>query len=271
MQENRSSPAASPHRLEKAGQLKLGLKLWSTNAQYIDDAVRLYREKLYDYIELFVEPGTYRTNKTIWAGINIPFIIHAPHYDRGLNLAQRDQSEQNTVLAKEAIAYADLLHADTVIFHPGIEGDTAETARQLRLLRDPRMVVENKPHFGHHGVLCNGSTPEEISFIMERANVGFCLDVGHAICSANVKAVAPLDYLRKFLTLGPKMFHLTDGHYSGAEDRHDHFGRGDYPLKDILLLLPNARCITVETIKDSPSDLKDFEEDIYFIRNLNRV
>jgi deoxyribonuclease-4 len=249
-------------------QHKLGLKLWSTNEHYIEEALRLYQGRSYDYIELFVVPGTHTTHGKMWAAVGIPFIIHAPHYDKGMNLAKREQFDGNMVLAREALAFADTLRAETVIFHPGVEGDIVETARQLTGLHDPRIVVENKPHFGFHGVLCNGSSPEEIRYVMREARVGFCLDIGHAICSANTKKADPIAYLNEFLALEPTMYHLTDGQYSGTEDRHDHFGRGNYPLTDILTLLPQGSMITIETVKDSETDLNDFEKDINFVKTI---
>lgn len=246
----------------------LGLKLWSTNEQYIDEAVRLSRDERYDYIELFIVPDTFDMHSRTWSRLKIPFVIHAPHFDKGLNLARKVQYDSNMALADEALRYADTLGSPMIIFHPGIEGDIAETARQLNTISDPRILIENKPHFGFNRVICNGSSPEEIDFVMREAHVGFCLDIGHAICSANVKGRYPMEYLKKFIDLGPAMYHFTDGLYDGIEDRHDHFGKGNYPLKEILALLPGKSTITIETIKDSPSDLKDFEKDINFIKSI---
>ena len=36
-----------------------GLKLWSDNEKYISQAEKLYAKKIYDYIELYIVPGTY--------------------------------------------------------------------------------------------------------------------------------------------------------------------------------------------------------------------
>ncbi len=38
--------------------MKYGLKLWSTNDYYISEAIRLYKEGFYNYIELFIVPDS---------------------------------------------------------------------------------------------------------------------------------------------------------------------------------------------------------------------
>lgn len=241
---------------------RYGLKLWSTNKCYIKEAVRLYQQGVYSYIELFVVPDSFDEYADIWAGLKIPYIIHAPHYDKGVNLAQRTALHNNIQRASETLAFADKLKADTVIFHPGIEGDIRETAYQLQVINDKRIVVENKPHFGRNDVLCNGASPEEIEYLINSSNVGFCLDISHAICSANAKQIDPLHYLKRFIKLQPKMYHVSDGNQIEVYDSHDHIGTGTYKLREIISLLPEDSTITIETDKDFTDKLDDFEQDV---------
>ena len=247
---------------------KYGLKLWSTNGNYIDSALSLYKSGVYSYIELFVVPGTFDDFARLWTGLEIPFIIHAPHFDKGVNLAKKENLEVNLLHAAETIKFANALKTDTIIFHPGIEGDVTETVNQLHIINDPRIIIENKPYFGFHDVVCVGSSPEEIKFIMVNADVGFCLDIGHAICAANARAVDAMEYLVQFLALTPRMYHLTDGRFDSMYDRHDHIGKGDYNIANIVNLMPLASKVTVETEKNSTENLDDFVEDIFC---LNRV
>ena len=59
---------------------KLGLKLWSINTDYYyDEAIRLYNDGIFDYIELYVVPNSTETIDK-WKKINIPFSLHAPHF-----------------------------------------------------------------------------------------------------------------------------------------------------------------------------------------------
>ena len=247
---------------------KLGLKLWPINENYIKEATRLYERGIFNYVELFIVPDTYDKYSSLWAELNMPYIIHAPHYDKGVNLSRRESLTSNLIRAEETIKYADRLNADIIIFHPGIEGTVEETVYQLDHIKDSRIVIENKPYYGYNDVICVGSSPEDIEFIMTNAQVGFCLDIGHAICSANARKMAPLEYLKDFSELKPNMYHLTDGLFNSVYDRHEHFGKGNYNIKNILSLLPTGSLMTIETDKDSLENLNDFEQDIIYLNSM---
>jgi deoxyribonuclease IV len=246
---------------------KLGLKLWSINKNYIKEAVRLYEDKVYEYIELYVVPDTYKEYIEIWKNLQIPFVIHAPHYEHGMCLSNSEKEYKNKGLAVEAFNYADMLNADIVIFHSGMNGKIEETARQIKLLQDKRITIENKPYYGlNNSGICNGSSPEEIKLVIQETGCSFCLDIGHAICAANAHKQDPIKYLAKFIKLNPQMFHLTDGDYKGIYDTHKHFGQGNFPLKEILQLVPKNSTITNEAYKDSKDSLEDFCEDVKYLK-----
>lgn len=248
---------------------KLGLKLWSTNDKYIDYAVRLYEEKFYDYIELFAVPDSYKEFIGLWKNLKIPYVLHAPHFSCGLNFAKREAFKNNLKLVDETLKFADTLNVQIIIFHPGIGGDIKETAFQLKQIKDSRIVLENKPYYVLNGdLICNGNSPEEIKYVLQEAGVGFCFDIGHAICSANAKKIEPFEYLKRFSILNPSLYHLSDGDWNGVWDEHRHFGAGSYDFEKIFGLIPQNCLISVETKKDFDNSLKDFEKDIEFLRNL---
>ena len=250
----------------------IGLKLWSVNENYLDEAKKLYEQGLCQYIELYIIPNS--LNKIdLWKNLHsefkIPFIIHAPHFREGVNLASRECKPKNMALAKEAIEFADVLNSKYIIFHPGIAGDIKETVSQFNELNDDRILVENKPYYVIPGnFVCNGATIDEIKFVLDNTNVGFCLDIGHAICAANALKIEPMEYIKKFLEFKPKMFHLADNKIDSIYDKHFHFGQGDLPIKNILNLLPDKSLITVETFKDFKNSLEDFERDMEIIKNV---
>ena len=248
---------------------KFGLKLWSTNKQYIKPALELFEKGIFSYIELFSVPNSFKECINLWKPLNIPFVIHAPHTHVGLNLAKKDQFKKNILLAQEAQCYADALNTDTIIFHPGVNGDIQETIRQLNIIDDNRILIENKPYYTiNNNRICNGHSPKEIESILQSTNVGFCLDLGHAIYSANAKKIDGISYIKSFMQLSPIMFHLTDGNYYGTYDDHAHFGTGSFDLKKILKMLPKQNLITIETVKDNIDNLSDFAKDIRFLKKL---
>jgi sugar phosphate isomerase/epimerase len=133
------------------------------------------------------------------------------------------------------------------------------------------LTIENKPFLGRNCSRCTGSSPEEIEFVMHETGVSFCLDLGHAICSANAQNVDPMTYLDAFLALKPVWYHLSDGETGGVKDRHLHFGAGSYDMLRILAKIPRPRYITIETEKDSRNRLDDFEADIRYLRRIVAV
>ncbi|MBD3231355.1 TIM barrel protein [Candidatus Dependentiae bacterium] len=251
---------------------KIGLKLWSTNLNYIKEAKRLFGEQIYDYIELFAVPGSFEGYIKLWKKLKIPYVIHAAHSAVGLNLAKKNFCKQNMKLTNEAKRFADELHANIIIFHPGINGEIEETVKQLNMIYDSRIIIENKPYYGiYNNVICNGSSPEEIEFITKNTNVGFCLDIGHAIYFSNAKKMNKIKCIKRFLQINPEIFHISDGDWNGIYDEHKHLGKGDFDFKKIFSILPKDFCMSVETEKCFEKSLEDFEDDVFFLKYyLNR-
>ncbi len=247
---------------------QFGLKVWSTNRYYLEDAVKLYNQGIYSYLEIYVVPGSTECID-IWENLDIPIVIHAPHFRDGVNLAVKEKRAENLEKISETIMYADRLNSKDIIFHPGTCGNIEETCQQLKDIREPRIIIENKPYFVlRDDIIGNGSSPKDISFLIHELGLRFCLDIGHAICASNAAKIDPFVYLQSFLNLNPAMYHLTDGNYQSVHDSHKHFGDGDYPVKEILQLLPDNSRITNEAVKNSQDNLDDFVEDINYLTNI---
>lgn len=248
---------------------KLGLKLWSTNIDnYLSESLNLYKQDFFDYIELYVVPNSINTLSK-WKSSDIPFIIHAPHFAHGMNLSKIDCLENNIKLYKETKLFADELNVKYIIFHPGIEGNIEETVRQLNIIDDNRILIENKPYKAlpcMGGDFCTGSKIEEINYVINNTKCGFCLDIGHATAAANFFNLNPYKYLLDFINLNPNMYHLSDTKVDSVFDSHLHFGQGTLDINQVLNLIPNKSIITIETNKNSKENLDDFVEDINYLR-----
>lgn len=257
--------------------LCLGLKLWSTNTGALMHAAELlFSERVYQYIELFVVPGSGATLAE-WCRLKrdcmIPFVIHNAHSAQGFNLAECSLESRNRAIYAETQRFADALEADRIIFHGGMDGCVEETIRQLKSLCEPRAILENKPFVPLKNPLglksCRGATAVELSKIIAEVGCGFCLDIGHAICSANSQGLEPyafvLDLARQ---LRPCMYHLSDVlDMSSVYDAHPHLGSGQLNmsfLKDKVLR--DGSVVSIETVRDSMVDLSDFRRDIDFLR-----
>jgi endonuclease IV len=245
---------------------KLGLKLWSTNLSYIKEIQRLYAFGVFDYIELFSVPETYETIST-WKSLKVPYVIHGPHYTKGLNFADKNCFEKNLQLVAQAQKFADELGAEIIIFHPGVSGDIDQTIFQLNKINDPRIVIENKPYFGIvDNIICNGSSPAEIEKILKQTNVGFCLDFAHAVFAANALKIDKIKFIEQFMQLEPKMFHVTDGQWDGVFDEHPNLGQGNFEFDKLKKFFSPNSMITIETKHNYLDSLRDFEEDVRFLK-----
>lgn len=248
--------------------IQIGLKLWSTNRNYLHDALDIFEKGYYQYIELFSVPDSYNETIKFWQNVTIPFVIHAPHYKQGLNFSNRNNINENIKLANEAQRFADRLSAQIIIFHPGVNGSIDETVHQLQNLHDNRVCIENKPYWGLDNELCIGHSPDEIEKIMKEAQTTFCLDIGHAINAANARKTDQLNYIKQFIQLKPIIYHLSDGDFLGMYDKHEHFTQGNFPLGMIAMLFPTKVNITIETRKDSLEHLDDFIRDSDYLNRL---
>jgi len=256
---------------------KLGLKLWSINTDnYLYEAIRLFENGFFDYIELYMVPDNIDKLKN-WQiakkNHNIPFTLHAPHFMHGFNLAKSECKEKNYKIYEEVKIFADELNAPFIIFHGGIDGDIKETAKQLSSFQEPRALIENKPFEAlpnkMNGRFCRGYSFSEIQLVQNVSGCGFCLDIGHAVCSANSQQKEIYSYVEDFLNLKPNMFHLTDNEdITSVYDSHLHLGDGDLNLSKIKEILPKNATITLETIKNSKNNLDDFIEDVEYWKNL---
>lgn len=254
---------------------KLGLKLWSLNTDYYyEQATRLYKDGEYDYIELYVVPGSLVTLAK-WKMLQVPFIIHCPHFAHGFNLAKAEKKQSNREIYKEVKQFADELNAPYIIFHGGIDGDIRETANQLASLCEPRALLENKPFRAlpnrMNGNFCRGYNAEEVGFVMQYTGCGFCLDFGHAVCAANSQKIDIYKYIQTFLPLHPAMFHLTDLEDIRSEyDSHPHLGDGQLDIAKIVPFIPQDKRVTLETNKNSKTELDDFIRDVQIFKQLSR-
>jgi sugar phosphate isomerase/epimerase len=251
---------------------QFGLKLWSTNRNYFDEACRLVRENICQYIELYALPNTFDEYAQLWKTINAPYVIHAPHFMHGMNLADKEKRNSNIVLAGEAFKFADLLNAKNVIFHPGVAGQEKETIHQLNNFSQnwkQKILIENKPYrtIDEPPLICNGHSPKSIAEIMKETSVGFCFDIGHGICAANSRNVDIWSEIILFEKLQPQMYHLSDNDVNSPIDGHKHFGKGNYDFTRILELIDLSKPISIETEKNNKSTLTDYCDDILFLKN----
>ena len=245
----------------KMKKIKFGLKLWSTNTELIDQATHLIDEKIFDYIELFVIPDTQIKPFLI----DVPYIIHIPHEKFGVNIGDASKKEYSLQKINESITWADKLNAKYLILHAG-HGSMKHATDVLREIADDRLLIENMPKVGLNDESMIGYSPAQIEELIG-AGGGLCLDFGHAVKAAVSREVGYKEYIKEFLALEPKMFHVSDGMLSEEKDEHLNIGDGEYDLGYMLYCMneSDSRFATLETPR---ADQTSLEEDVINIKKL---
>jgi len=239
---------------------KIGLKLWSTNGGLIKEAERLVKDGVFDYVELMVIPNT---DILPFQNVKLPYIIHIPHESFGLNIADPKNKELNLKIMNQSIEWADKLSAKYLILHPGSSGKMDAVKNFLEKISDKRILIENMPKVGINDEKMIGFTPEQIKELMEE-KFGFCLDFGHATKAALSLGVDYKKYIREFLILNPKVFHISDGMISPGKDEHLNIGQGEYDIGFLLDCVENndSKLTTLETPRNNLNSLKEDLENI---------
>jgi sugar phosphate isomerase/epimerase len=235
----------------------------------IEEAEALYKSEFFSYIELYIIPGSYKETINTWKERNIPFVIHAPHSAHGVNLAQADKWRTNRRNFNEVQLFADTLGSDIIIVHGGNNGKLNETFRQITLLKEQRLVLENKPRIGLDNDVCIGWSPSEFHQANEAGVLrGMALDFGHAACAACSLNINVFEIVEQFMAFNPKIFHISDGDTFSEKDMHLNLGQGNFDIRKFLTFVDERGLVTIETPRNSFSSLEDFIKDVHFLRNL---
>lgn len=253
---------------------KIGLKLWSLNENYIAPAKELYERGEYDYIELYAVPNSLQM-LPLWQNLakdcGVKFAIHAPHFSSGLDFSNPNKQRYNLELCEQVKRYSGELEAVYTVFHPGIGGSIDESVRQMKMVKNLKFAIENKPYIvpmDNGAAFCVGADFLSIKRILDEVGCEFCLDAGHALCSANYQGLNPYKYIAKLNELNPKIYHLSDNDENSKFDAHMHFGDGNIDLAKVLGLLRGGEFLAIETIKDSKENLDDFAKDCSILKLL---
>ena len=127
----------------KQMKYKLGLKLWSINTDaYYNEAIRLYEQGVYDYIELYVVPNTLETLPQ-WKKLKIPFIIHNAHFMQHFNLAKKEQEIFNRDIYLQTKQFADELDAHFITCSAKCE-DNMDNLERYITTEAKRFIDENE-------------------------------------------------------------------------------------------------------------------------------
>lgn len=245
--------------------LKFGIKLWSTDASLLPDALALIENGEFQYVELTLVPGT---DASPFAASGAQYVVHCASDRHGLNIGDPSRTTSNLELIAEAIRWADELGAVYIVVHPGW-GSLSAAVELLDQLPDHRYLIENMPKVGIGGEEMVGHTPEQIA-VLKGDRFGFCFDLNHALKAASALGTPTLDFLSGFVPLEPSLLHVADGRSANVLDEHLDIGEGDYDfdLLSGIILDSRARMLTLETGRRPATGLGDDVRNLAALREL---
>lgn len=253
--------------------LNLGFKIYSDEVnKYDNEVIKILNKNLFSYIELFINPDTTETIqdwKKFKKKIGLPFTLHAPHSIYNINLADENQFEFNKKILKQQVdIFTEELNAEYVVVHPGKQHNIEETVRQLKLINPKKIAIENKPLISKKTMTptYRGGVVEEIKYVRDNYECGFCLDISHCMSTANAINKNPYEYLQEFQKLNPTCYHISGNKLSSMVDLHLHFTDCDWDLSKIFQIIDTSKNITVETRKDNEECFLEYENDFEILQ-----
>ena len=226
--------------------MKIGVKIFPKSREHI---LKLAGMAKIDFIEVMAVQGE---DYGFVEELGLPVNIHCEHYGFGINLADNQKAEKNKAAVDFALQLADRFDSDFVVVHPGVKIDECsidKTISFLKQFKDRRLLVENMCLISglDNKTKFIGTTPKEIEKVMTSANMGLCLDFGHANERAYNLGVDGLEFIKQFMQLKPAYFHISDN--NGVSDFHSNLGEGTMDIEALKRLIESTgnKQITIET------------------------
>lgn len=248
--------------------IKCGIKLWTNNNHLFKEAVSNFKEKAFDFIEIYHNAGEKIDFEKLEFLKGIPIIIHAP--------SSRDFHEFNFGKKQLAIwettkKLADYFQSPRIIVHAGRAGNFNNKhnfSDNFKKIDDRRIIIENMAGVGKGGNKTFGSNLDELIEI--RKNKEICFDFEKAVKSACHQSIGYKKFISDCLgILQPRYFHISGGDMNSSHDEHLNLWDANYDLKWIkkkLIDISQVKDVDLlfETPKNKNSTNNDLENLSYF-------
>lgn len=207
--------------------IKFGLKLWSSNGHLFKEALDLYKEEKFDFIEMY-----YNTHEDLnYDGLEllneIPIVIHNTN-DHGFHEFKIGIKQLN--IWKETKRLADYFDSPHIIVHPGRAENFEKFKNNLAKIDENRILIENMAGLDVYGNLTFGYSLEELKMIKETKEI--CFDLEKAIKSACYQKIDYKEFISECLSeLKPFYFHISGGDINNPRDEHLNLQEANFDLR----------------------------------------
>lgn len=242
--------------------IKLGIKISTDNFNLIPEIYD--NQDLIDYIEISIKPDFNIEEIKLINNIKLPYAIHLPNSNKGINFGDVNQDKNNLEFLKNLNENMDMfnkLNPICYIIHPE-SGDLNYSIKNLKKIKLKPLAIENMPIKGIRGEKLLGYDPDTLKiFFKVILDLEFCFDINHAIKASITLNEDYLLFLKKILKFKkPILFHIADGDLNVEIDNHLHLNEGEYNLnqiKKILLDFADIVHLTFETPRNLKNGIND--------------
>lgn len=245
------------------------MKLWTTNEKDdLREAIELFKSGKIDFLELYIVPDSFGLAE-LEILREIPTIIHSPHCEHNFNVFEL-ASSQIELFKTQVVKTADFLNSQFIIVHSGVGQSPEAFKKNIDMLFDKRILIENMPKVALDDRICFGCTLEQLEFIKKECGFDICLDFGHAIKSAVSQGLAYKEFVKTLASkLNPFYFHISGGDTNNEKDKHLDLFEGDIDIKWISNTLAGLKkdiYLVFETPKKE--GLKNYLKNIDYFKRL---
>ncbi|MCL5666513.1 MAG: sugar phosphate isomerase/epimerase [Patescibacteria group bacterium] len=207
--------------------IKYGLKLWSNNYGYFAQAVSLFAEKEFDFIELSHNARMELDLGKLGLLKNLPVTIHNTN---DLGFHEFEIGVQQLEIWAKTKQLADYFNSPYIIVHPGRAKDFDSFIRNLQYIDDSRILIENMAGLDLDKKLTFGFNLSELKLVNKTKKI--CFDLEKAIKSACYQEMDYKEFICRCISeLKPFYFHISGGDMNSVLDEHLNLQEANFDLK----------------------------------------
>jgi len=248
--------------------IKYGLKLWTSNEIYFQEAIKLYQKQQIDFIELYNNPDKIHDYKKALNSLrNILISIHNAN-NHGFH--EFIIKEKQLKIWKKTIRLANFFNSPYIIVHPGQNHTFKSFKENLKKINDERILIENMSGLDIFKQAMYGQKLSELTQISKVRSI--CFDFEKAIKAARYQNIDYKKFIKNCLKkLNPLYFHISGGDKNNPVDEHKNLWESNFDLRWIKKILTKfSQDKNLFLVFETPkrNGLKNDIKNIDYFRNL---
>ena len=251
--------------------IAFGVKISTKNLNFLPEIYA--NQEIIDFIEIILDPEFLVRDIYTIKDIKIPYAIHLPNSNNGIDFGDLNKKDNNTALIKrinQNLVHFNKLTPICYIVHPE-SGDADLSIQNIRKLEIGPLAMENMPYKGIHGRTLLGYDPNTLKIYFDQIkNLEFCFDLNHAIKAAISIKKDYITVIEEFLQFkNPILFHISGGNLNVEIDEHLALDAGQYDISKIKNKLLNYKHevqLTFETPRNYEMKINDDLKNMNFFK-----